>query len=672
MSDQTLKVKLEGDATGLQTATQKASSAVQTLDKTVEKSSNSLNKNIKEAGNIAQHAAGEVQSAARKTAHAVDELADAVKKGTDKSSSEVKKGTDSIDGNLSKTNDKLKAAGKFFSEVGKLAADGLKRLYNHLLEIGKASRELGTTAEEFQKLQKTAKKSGDELSDIEDVFKNIQKTAKDAISGDSGAIAQLAAVGVTVDQLRGKRPEQIFSIVASAMESMGYSADDQAKKINLCGESITRLNGGLQAYVNMSGEGIFTDETVRAAQELSNCADELEEAIIGIAENLGAVNLFQKFVNQIKECLAEIKALNGDTPEIQGKTWNEVNVSLENRQKAREYDLEWKRRQAEERNRQNSLQAASRSQIPGSPGFSNEILSLVTPEQITLPKDKNGLTPGQAKYAYDPVTNPEGFQPANTPSKATKEDLENARKQVEENKEKQRRDQAVRDNAAKIQDLRGLTNADQLKEEIDEYEKALADTLGGGALSKDFESEIREKDASITRKKENEAQNKRIWEATATPKEKALKSIQDQVTAEREATNGDFAQLDYVDYLERTKLQEWLRQYGNAMDYRQFRDLMQKRRKEAAERRQLAKELSQTESTGGQTSSVPEVQQTPASGNAVPKATGKNLKESAIQRSPSFGQKMSGPAFSLEDIGKKLDRIAMAAESLGRNVYVVK
>ena len=664
-----MKIKLEGDATGLQDATQKASSAVKNLDKTVEKSSNNLNSNIKKAGDLAKNVAGEIKGAARSTAHSIDELADAVKKGTAQSTSEVKKGAEAVDKDLKKTNDKLKDTKKIFTELGKYAANGIKQLYGHLLNIGEASRQLGTTAEEFQKLQKTAKDSGDELADVEAIFKNIQKTAKKAISGDSGAIAQLAAVGVTVDMLKGKRPEQVFSLVASAITSMGSSASDQASKINLCGESITKLNGGLQAYVDMSGKGLFTDESVKAAEQLSASIGELKGALVDIANNLGFRDFLQWFTSRLKECAEEIKALN-EMPKIQGKTWNEVKVSEENKRKAEEYDREWRRRRAEELN---TFQNASVSTIPGAPGFSAApVRPLVTPEQITLPKNKDGLTPGQALYAYDAEKNPEGFRPANWTAPVTKEEIAAKKEEVEEKKEQKRREQAVRENAAKLQELRGLTNAAQLKDIIDEYERELEKVPGGGELSRDYETEIREKDAALTRQKEAEAQNTRIWEATATPKEKALKEIQDRVTKEREATGGDFVQLDKVDYMERVNLQEWLKQYGNAMDYRQFHTLMQKRRKEAAERRKLAKELAQTESTGGEPAPAKEVQQAPASGMAAPKSHGKSLKDGALQKSPSFGQKMAAPAFSLEDIGKKLDRIATAAESLGRQVYIVK
>lgn len=149
--------------------------------------------------------------------------------------------------------------------------------------------------------------------------------------------------------LKGKRPEQVFSLVASAITSMGSSASDQASKINLCGESITKLNDGLQAYVDMSGKGLFTDESVKAAEQLSASIGELKGALVDIANNLGFSDFLQGFTSRLKECAEEIKALN-EMPKIQGKTWNEVKVSEENKRKAEEYDREWRLRRAEELN----------------------------------------------------------------------------------------------------------------------------------------------------------------------------------------------------------------------------------------------------------------------------------------------------------------------------------
>lgn len=652
MSDQTLKVKLEGDATGLQDATRKASSAVQTLEKTVEKNSDSLNKNIKEAGNIAQSSAGKVKGAAKETEHSVEELAKAVKDSMDKSSASARKGAETTTGALAKIAGKAAALGGYFQKVGKLAWDGLKALYSHLVDIGDASQKLGTTAEHFQALQQAAKTAGDEMSDVEDVFKSIQKAAKDALSGDSGAVAQLAAVGVTVDQLKGRRPEQIFDIIAAAVDRMGNSAAEQKAKIDLCGESINALNGGLSSYSNLPKGGLFTDDSVKAAERLQKTMEDLNKALLSLANNAGVLKILEMGAKQLGEAAEEVKAITAPT-QIQGKTWNEVNVSEENRRKAAEYDRKYQEEKARE--------AALSTQLYGAP-----VGTFYATSYAPLPKNKNGLTPGQQKFAYDPITNPEGFQPVGTPSKATQEELEEAKRKIDEKKRAAARAEKVKQNAALLQELRQLPNADQLKEQIDDYAKELDETLDGGELSRDFEKEIRGKDASITERKKIEEQDRRIWEATASPKEKALRKIQEEITREREAAGENPDQLDKVDRMEILKWQEWVKDYGAPMDYKRFRALVQMRQKESKERRKnsdgSSQEASPAESGG-----------TPATNDATPKPPRReHEKTGGLQKIPDFSSKAAAPGLSIEGIGKKLDQIATAVKALEKNVYVVK
>lgn len=63
------------------------------------------------------------------------------------------------------------------------------------------------------------------------VFEKINDTAKKALSGDADAAKKLENIGIAVDDLRGKSPEQIFEHVAEALAVVEDTAQQRALKM---------------------------------------------------------------------------------------------------------------------------------------------------------------------------------------------------------------------------------------------------------------------------------------------------------------------------------------------------------------------------------------------------------------------------------------------------------
>ena len=92
-----------------------------------------------------------------------------------------------------------------FNEISKIIQSSIKQINDfcgNLQKIGEASATLGTSAEYFQKLEKTAKDSGASIDDVSQVFKNIQANAKMALAGDNGAIQNFRRLGVSIEDIR--------------------------------------------------------------------------------------------------------------------------------------------------------------------------------------------------------------------------------------------------------------------------------------------------------------------------------------------------------------------------------------------------------------------------------------------------------------------------------------
>jgi len=91
-------------------------------------------------------------------------------------------------------------------------------------EVGEFARELndlapalGTTTDELQKWEYVFARFGLELADTSDAFATLADRAEDALSGTESMIEDFRLIGVSVDQLRGKSPEQLFELFADGV-----------------------------------------------------------------------------------------------------------------------------------------------------------------------------------------------------------------------------------------------------------------------------------------------------------------------------------------------------------------------------------------------------------------------------------------------------------------------
>ena len=91
-------------------------------------------------------------------------------------------------------------------EVGQFAKEGS--------ELAPA---LGMTTDELQKWEYVFARFGLELSDTSDAFATLADRTEDALAGTESMIEDFRLVGVTVDQLRGKNPQQLFELFANAV-----------------------------------------------------------------------------------------------------------------------------------------------------------------------------------------------------------------------------------------------------------------------------------------------------------------------------------------------------------------------------------------------------------------------------------------------------------------------
>lgn len=415
----------------------------------------------------------------------------------------------------------------------------LRVFADNLRNIGDSAEKLGTTPEYFQKLTDAAKQSGSDLQDVSTVFLNIQKTAKAALSGDSGATADLRRIGVTLDDLRDQSPEQVFEIVAGAISRMGDSAAEQQDKIAVCGEAVGNITDKLGELSRTSGrsmEGIFSNEAVAAAQSISESTESIQRSLLAIAQDTGILKLFEKFANQLKECAEEIAALKkkfkGELDTPQDQLWNNVMVDEENKRLAHEIDEQWLRDYVQKNGLTGTMKRAGiSSKTPV-----DEISSHFLPWNL-LPKDAEGMTPGMKAREFS-RDNPHGFRSASAVIPIQSDELDAKRQEKREQErrkaeeEARRQEQAQADLDARLTELRKSPDESKREEIETKISQELAAYRERGVTD---EKRLAELEKALREKLLPQEKGPTIEEpSTESPEERRLRSQNERLQAQLE------------------------------------------------------------------------------------------------------------------------------------------
>ena len=190
----------------------------------------------------------------------------------------------------------------------------LKKAIEQLQEIGEKARDLGTSASYFQKLERSAEQSNEKFEDVQAVFKKINETAKKALSGDADAAKKLENIGIAVDDLRGKSPEQVFEHVAGALAAAGDEAINSEAAAAVCGDRLAEIGDNLADLANTEAKipaiDIIPDEAVQASMELKENFSKLGQELLVLIAQSGLVDWLAsaaRFVGGIKDDIKEIK-----------------------------------------------------------------------------------------------------------------------------------------------------------------------------------------------------------------------------------------------------------------------------------------------------------------------------------------------------------------------------
>lgn len=216
-----------------------------------------------------------------------------------------------------------------------LITQGIKAGLDYAGALGEVSQQLGVTTKDLQVFRYAAGQVGVSQGELETGLSKLTITLGKVAAGAKAPIAALNAIGISVDQIKGKDTGEAFRIIADGLQKITDRSQRAAVEVALFGRSgaqlDTLLSGGSAALNELSDAAerlgiILSDEQIQKADETADKLDALQtvlkaqiagvvadnaDAILGLANALmevaaasaRAITNFGKFVSFVSQNL---------------------------------------------------------------------------------------------------------------------------------------------------------------------------------------------------------------------------------------------------------------------------------------------------------------------------------------------------------------------------------
>lgn len=207
------------------------------------------------------------------------------------------------------------AAGLGLNAIGQLAA---KRFATVADALAKMAKRTGFSVESLSELKYAADLSGASVESLETSIRRMQRTVYDAGMGMKSAKDALAQLGLSVEMLKGMKPEDQFETIAESLSKVQDPTTRAALAMVIFGRSGTALlpmleqgKAGIKAMreeaqklgLTMSGEA------AARAEILADSFDRLKKVIDQVVINIGSA--LQPIINRMIDLMTRIGASIG-------------------------------------------------------------------------------------------------------------------------------------------------------------------------------------------------------------------------------------------------------------------------------------------------------------------------------------------------------------------------
>lgn len=136
--------------------------------------------------------------------------------------------------------------------IGAAVGAAVNKFQEHGSALADMSQRTGVAGSVLSEYEHVASQTGTSLQDVEAAFSKMNKTVGDAKAGNKQAQESLAALGMSVEDLAGMAPDQMFESFADKIAGIEDPATKASTAMDVFGKSADKLFGML----NEGGEGI--------------------------------------------------------------------------------------------------------------------------------------------------------------------------------------------------------------------------------------------------------------------------------------------------------------------------------------------------------------------------------------------------------------------------------
>jgi hypothetical protein len=195
----------------------------------------------------------------------------------------------------------ISAVGKKAAIVGAAAAGALalvtKASFDSIDALAKTSDKLGIATEALAGLRLAAEQTGIESNKFDMGLQRMtRRIAEIAVTGRGEAAPALKELGIAIDSIAGKSPDEQFRMIADAMSEV----DDQGKKVLLGFKLFDAEGVDLIRTLDLGREGL--DEYAESARRMGIAVTRIDAAKIEQANN--AINLGKQAIRGLGNTIA--------------------------------------------------------------------------------------------------------------------------------------------------------------------------------------------------------------------------------------------------------------------------------------------------------------------------------------------------------------------------------
>jgi len=220
---------------------------------------------------------------------------------------------------MGKVKNSTKSVGKIFAGLGAALSVGLavrqiSNFIDKLDEIGKKSKSMQITTDEFQQMSFAAERSGLSIENVESSMRKMSKTIEDARDGLSTAKRALEKLGLTAADFDGKGTAESFKLVIHAISLMESGNRKAAVSQELLGRSGSKLLPMMEDYVALTNEasnlGLISPEEIEAAEQLKDSFKNFQIQLMAILGNSGLMSFLNTTLEAFKKIAEYVEDIN--------------------------------------------------------------------------------------------------------------------------------------------------------------------------------------------------------------------------------------------------------------------------------------------------------------------------------------------------------------------------